>query len=112
MKTIVTMICGIALLVSSALPCFAASWWYGSVYKVENYPNGAVKLQMDPSTTQIPTPDYRGKLRIDPDAIGANQMLATILTAISLNKEISVYTDGEPDSVHTELIRGIVLVNE
>jgi len=104
----VLVLLSILLMVSEA---FAASWWYGSVFKVENYPNGTIKFQMDPSATQVPTPLERSRLVISPGKAGSNQMMATILTAVSLGLEISVYTDFEPDNLHQEEVLGLVVVN-
>ena len=94
---------------------FAAdAFWVGTIYKVIPTSSGDTLLQLDPVANLAAGTSVNERCRVaivgtDP---GANQMLATVLTALSLGKYISVLTPDEPTMAFSQDISRVVLVNE
>ncbi|MDX9895091.1 MAG: hypothetical protein RBS34_06590 [Desulfofustis sp.] len=75
----------------------ALTWYKVKVVSTVTRPNGSVIIQFVPGTneTRFQNP---GRAQIEPRAEGMNRMLATILTAVALDYEISIGLNKLPSS--------------
>lgn len=104
-----TMI-GIMALVMFASNAYA-TWYRVSITNVIPRPAGNVDLKFVPGEG---IDSFSGKCvaHIDETDAGANQMLATILTAVSLNKELTINLEFYPSVSANQPILGVGLAVE
>lgn len=88
-----------------------AGWYNASVTRVVPYADGSARVQILPGEGEDRfTGTARGEILAgDP---GANKMLAVILTAISMTKEVSIWFTNDPSWEPVEQIKGVGLVVE
>ena len=104
MKTLLTlsliMTATIMLIASNAF----AGWYSAQLFKVLPQSNGDVVIQINPGVDEVGFTDAPSRIKIDRDDVGGNRILATILTAGSLNKEVRVNVPNPPTFDEVQLI--------
>ena len=87
----------------------SAGWYKGIVTAVTPDSNGNVVVNILPGTNETRfTEKSRG--RIYGDNLGGKNMYATLLTAISMNKEVVVNMVNTPSLAEIQEITGVALV--
>lgn len=92
----------VAILVGMLFTLFSASNAFAVYYRcivtaVTPKPNGIVEIKFVPGTDEGRFVD-QARATLNPDDPGAKNMLATVLTAISLNKEITISLEAPPSN--------------
>ena len=80
------------LLSSSA---FAAEWYKCQVTSITTKQNGVTDVRFIPGTNENKFTDV-SNAQLNPDDYGAKNMLATLLTAVSMNKQVRLHLDDPP----------------
>jgi hypothetical protein len=102
----------LVILLTVFLSCFAATsafaqWYKCKITNITPSTTGAVTIRFVPGIDEL---GFTGeaKATIDPTDVGAKNMLATALTAVSLNSEITLNLATTPSST-TQYIDGLSL---
>ena len=94
------MAAAIMLIASNAF----AGWYSAQLFKVLPQSNGDVVIQINPGVDEVGFTEAPSRIKIDRDDVGGNRILATILTAGSLNKEVRVNVPNPPTFDEVQLI--------
>jgi hypothetical protein len=105
------LIIGFCLIVSCLMftANASAAWYQCIVYKALPRSDGEVRLQLEPGTGETAFSGYV-RMYIDTTQPGGKNMLATILTAISLGAEVTVQSENVPAWDPIEEITAVGLV--
>ena len=99
-KINISILAGIFIVLFVVANATAAAFYNCIINKVTPKPNGNVTLVIAPGATET---RFTGKAQaqIDQNDPGAKNMLATVLTAVSLNKNIRLFL-ADPPSLATQ----------
>ena len=105
-KIKLTILLGMVVFLLTAANASAA-WYRCEVVEVTPKPGGAITVVFIPGFEEV---DFAGTARasINPNDLGAKNMLATMLTAISLNKDVKLNL-AAPPTMTTQDIDGVAL---
>ncbi len=108
MKKVLCALAGMALTCSVFVGSASAlTWAICTTTQIgPNASTGYVLLQVKGCNATI-TADPKGFMHLDPSV--ADQQMATILTAMSLGKPVSIGTDGTKSSAGKDLVKAITL---
>ena len=81
-----------------------AAWYSAQLVKVLPQAGGDVVVQINPGAAEVGFTDTPARIVISADDVGGNRILATILTAGSLNKEIRISVPNPPTFAAPQLV--------
>ena len=102
-KINISILVGIFIVLFVASNAFAG-WYSAQLFKVLPQSNGDVVIQINPGVDEVGFTEAPSRIKIDRDDVGGNRILATILTAGSLNKEVRVNVPNPPTFDEVQLI--------
>ena len=86
-----------------------AGWYDCKIVYVNPRANGTVMIQFDPGTNEDAFVE-KSRAYVKPSDIGANKLLATILTAVSLGQEVAIEVDTVPSWAVPQAILAVGMV--